>query len=148
MKLETKRNIYLLAKFVFLFGMLYFQFAHGAHAQQPVDNGFVRCGNGSGDSTSSYDCTIPKFFETVARIVNYLIQGSGVVAVCMVVVGGFKMVMSNGNEKGVESGKKTVTYGVIGLCIVLVAILLVQVLLRFLGFEGGDGIIADPASYL
>jgi hypothetical protein len=61
------------------------------------------------------------------RIVNFLSALVGVVAVIMIIVGGFRYITSGGNDTSVTSAKNTILYAIIGLVIVALA----QVLVRF-----------------
>lgn len=61
------------------------------------------------------------------RIVNFLSALVGVVAVIMIIVGGFRYITSGGNDTSVTSAKNTILYAIIGLIIVALA----QVLVRF-----------------
>jgi len=55
----------------------------------------------------------------IARIINTSMLFLGVIAVVIVLIGGFKWMTAGGNEKGVEDAKKLMGAGVVGLVIVL-----------------------------
>lgn len=80
-----------------------------------------------GDSTSCDDSDGEKVGSTISNIVNIASLVVGVVAVIMVVVGGFKYVTSQGDSGGITSAKNTIIYAVVGLIIVALA----QVIVRF-----------------
>jgi Type IV secretion system pilin len=63
----------------------------------------------------------------LSRIVNFLSALVGVVAVIMIIIGGFRYITSGGNDTSVTSAKNTILYAVIGLVIVALA----QILVRF-----------------
>ncbi|MBI2592189.1 hypothetical protein HYW36_01810 [Candidatus Saccharibacteria bacterium] len=72
--------------------------------------------------------TAPCDFNCVLRkIVNLVSIIVGVVAVIMIIVGGFRYITSGGKEEGVKNAKNTILYGLIGLIIVALA----QVIVRF-----------------
>jgi len=54
-------------------------------------------------------------------ITNTLILGIGIVAVLMLIIGGFRYVFSQGNEKAVTGAKDTIVYAIIGIIVALVA---------------------------
>lgn len=64
---------------------------------------------------------------TVRTAINILSTIIGIVAVIMVMIGGFKYVTSGGDSAGVNSAKNTILFAVVGLVIVALA----QVLVRF-----------------
>jgi TRAP-type C4-dicarboxylate transport system permease small subunit len=55
----------------------------------------------------------------VAQIINTTMMFLGIIAVVIMLVGGFKWMTAMGNEKGVEEAKKLMGAGVIGLVIIL-----------------------------
>ena len=70
--------------------------------------------NSSGDPITGRDGIIATIFVWLVRI-------TGIVSVIMVVIGGFKYVISAGDSSGVQSAKNTVLYAVIGLVVTGVA---------------------------
>ncbi len=66
----------------------------------------------------------------VTDILNYAIGLSVVVAVIMVIVGGYTLIMSNGDPDKVSKGGKTITAAVVGMVIVFVAKLIIVYLLE------------------
>lgn len=63
----------------------------------------------------------------IHEIINTLSVIVGVVAVIMIIVGGFRYITSGGSDTGVTGAKNTILYAIIGLIIVALA----QVLVRF-----------------
>ena len=59
--------------------------------------------------------------ETVAQIINVAMLFLGIIAVGIVLVGGFKWMTAGGNDEKVGEAKKLMGSGVIGLVIVLAA---------------------------
>jgi hypothetical protein len=55
----------------------------------------------------------------VATIINTAMMFLGIIAVVIMLVGGFKWMTAMGNEKGIEEAKKLMGAGVIGLVIIL-----------------------------
>ena len=65
--------------------------------------------------------------------IQYLLAFLGVVAVVVIVIGGFMWMTAGGNEDKVTKAKKTLIQGLIGLVIILLAFALITFVLdRFL----------------
>lgn len=65
--------------------------------------------------------------SVITAVINVLSMVVGVVAVIMIIVGGFKYVTSNGDSSAISSARSTITYAIVGLIIVALA----QVIVRF-----------------
>lgn len=63
----------------------------------------------------------------IARIINIISVVVGVIAVLMLIFGGFRYVASGGNDSSVAAAKNTIVYAIIGLVIVAMA----QVIVKF-----------------
>jgi hypothetical protein len=104
------------------------------------------CGNGSiGDSIasgasqaaggSSFTCSgttgvgINNLASIGHTVVNYFSILIGVVAVIMIIVGGFRYITSGGDSGKVGSAKNTLIYAIIGLVIVALAQIIVHFVL-------------------
>lgn len=59
--------------------------------------------------------------STIGSIINVLLGFLGVIAVLLILVGGFKWMTAAGNEEKVAEAKKLLGGGVIGLVIILAA---------------------------
>ncbi len=84
-----------------------------ALAQQAVDPGLnylTESGLGTKDIRT-----------TVGSIINVLMGFLGVIAVVIILIGGFKWMTAGGNEDKVTEAKKLIMSGIIGLAIVLAA---------------------------
>jgi hypothetical protein len=101
-------------------------------AQQQINNGLCTganlqftenpgaCNTATNDATASIN-------RIVHTIVNLLSAVVGIVAVIMIIVGGFRYITSGGNDTSVTAAKNTILYAIIGLVVVALA----QVLVRF-----------------
>ncbi len=69
----------------------------------------------------------PSVDSTIATVVNILSLIVGVVAVIMIIIGGFKYIISSGDSNNISSAKNTILYALVGLVIVAIA----QVIVRF-----------------
>jgi hypothetical protein len=59
--------------------------------------------------------------QTAAAIIQVALGLLGIIAVILVLVGGFKWMLAGGNEEKVGEAKKLISAGVIGLVIILCA---------------------------
>lgn len=57
----------------------------------------------------------------IGRIINVALGFLGVIAVAIILLGGFKWMTAGGNEEKIESAKKLLTAAIIGLVIILLA---------------------------
>lgn len=82
-------------------------------------------------TTGKAECTaaegIGGFQKTLEKIINIISILVGIVAVIMIIYGGFRYITSGGTAEKVTSAKNTILYGLIGLIIVALA----QVIVRF-----------------
>lgn len=65
--------------------------------------------------------------EIATRVVNFLSVLVGIVAVIMIIFGGFRYITSGGDSGNVSSAKNTLIYAIVGLIIVALA----QFIVRF-----------------
>ncbi len=73
---------------------------------------------------------INKLNNIIHFIINTLSAIVGVVAVIMIIIGGFRYITSGGTDTSVASAKNTILYAIIGLIIVALAQILVRVVLN------------------
>lgn len=69
------------------------------------------------------------FRAIIKRIVDFILLFLGLIAVIMIIYGGFLYVTSAGNEENVGKGKKILIYAAIGIVIILISFALVNTLL-------------------
>ncbi len=55
------------------------------------------------------------------RILNTITFVAGAVAVLMIVIGGLRYTLSNGDQSGINNAKNTIIYAVVGLVLALMA---------------------------
>lgn len=75
--------------------------------------------------------------QTVANIINILLGFLGVIAIVLILIGGFKWMMSQGNEEKIGEAKKLLGAGVVGLVIIFVAFALAQFIVNQLSSATG-----------
>jgi hypothetical protein len=100
--------------------------ALAANPPTPVDE--LRCGTNAG---ATGDChkkpDSPSLNEIIAKIINVISSLVAAVAVIMIIVGGFRYVVSAGDSNKVGAAKSTITNAIIGLVIAVFA----QVIVRY-----------------
>ncbi len=64
--------------------------------------------------------------ELIASVINILSWVVGIAAVIMIMIGGFKYIISQGDSNNISSAKNTILYAVIGLVVALFAQLIVK----------------------
>ena len=89
---------------------------------QTVDFG-INTANNIGLPNTAND---PK--EAAVTIVRYLMTFLGIIAVIVILWGGFQWLTAGGNEDKVAGAKKTLIAGIIGLIIIIAAFAIVQVI--------------------
>ena len=57
----------------------------------------------------------------ITNIINAVLSIVGLVAVAMLIYGGFLIMISGGEQEKYDSGKKTITYAVVGLIVVILS---------------------------
>jgi len=84
----------------------------------------------TGDCTQASDVEEPSFSDLAAKVVNILSLIVGVVAVIMIIFGGFKYITSGGESGNVSGAKNTLIYAIVGLVIVALAQFVVHFVLN------------------
>src|SRR2546421_3567137 len=87
--------------------------------------------------TAATDTGTQKVQDIVTLIVNIFSIIVGIVAVIMILVGGFKYITSGGDSGNITSAKKTIVFAVIGLVIVALAQFVVKFVLNKVSTAGG-----------
>ena len=67
------------------------------------------------------------------RITNTVLYAVGLIAVIMLVLGGFKYIISGGDSKKVDAAKNTILYAIIGLIIAVFAYAIVNFVIGAIG---------------
>ena len=92
----------------------------GACSLAPADSTF--CQNKNQDSVKP---VIDSSNSLLVRIARTIILITGAISVVMVIIGGFRYVISNGDSNGLQSAKNTILYALIGLIIAAVSQIIV-----------------------
>jgi magnesium-transporting ATPase (P-type) len=92
-----------------------------AHADESIQ--------GAVDSVQPANAATGSLQTNIKNIINVMLILIGIVAVIMLIVGGFRYVLSNGNEKAVSGAKDTILYAVIGIVVALLSFAIVNFVL-------------------
>lgn len=76
-----------------------------------------------------------------------LIGLAGFIAIIYIMIGGFTMVMSSGNQDQVQKGKNTLTYAIIGFLVAMAAFLIVSTFLDQFTGVSIDEIPTNPKDF-
>ncbi|MFA5991045.1 MAG: pilin [Candidatus Doudnabacteria bacterium] len=79
--------------------------------------------------------TAPDLTSLLIKIMRGFILITGIWAVAFIVIGGFKMVISQGNEEAVAAAKKSIMWSVIGLIVVLLAFSIIAIIQNLIGVD-------------
>lgn len=95
----------------------------GANLDYNAINNSGACGSGQVEASTL------QLNSLVTSVISLLSWAIGVVAVFMIIVGGFKYITSGGDSAGVTAAKNTILYAIIGLVIVALSQLIVRFIL-------------------
>ena len=103
--------------------------ATGSSGSDCIQGGLCNGAQGLSVTPGATNCTEQDsgLGGTVKTVINVLSVVVGIVAVIMIIIGGFRYVTSGGKQESVTGAKNTILYAVIGLVIVALA----QVIVRF-----------------
>lgn len=73
----------------------------------------------------------------VRRIINFMLIGIAIISVVMLIVGGFRYVVSGGQKEAVNSAKNTILYAIVGLLIALFAYAIIKFVVN-VALSGGS----------
>ena len=105
-----------LAIFAFVFALLIPASAGATSTEWETAYGFDDL-----DTMTGYDNNTPDLKATAVNIVNLVLGFLGLIAVVIILIGGFKWMTAGGNEEKVGEAKKLLIAGLIGLVIILLA---------------------------
>ncbi len=89
-------------------------------ASNPISSG-ATCSKSKSNADNLFGAD--GIFHTIANTLIYII---GAVAVIMLIIGGFRYVVSQGSKDGVQQAKDTILYSVIGIIVAILAYAIVN----------------------
>jgi hypothetical protein len=99
-----------------------------ADSKSQVQSGINTAAGGQGQAPPDQSLN-----STIRTGLNLFSAIAGVAAVIMLIVGGFRYIVSAGNDTAVSDSKKTILYALIGLVIVSLAQVIVKFVLQNVG---------------
>lgn len=84
------------------------------------------------DENPAYLSDLPKYFGNILEAMIPLI---GFLAFIMVLVGGFKILTSGGDPKGMAGGKQTITLAVVGIALSIISWLILVIIKNVTGVD-------------
>jgi cytochrome bd-type quinol oxidase subunit 2 len=94
----------------------------------------ISIATGGGDAGDCKDDGNASFSSIIRKVISILSILVGAVSVIMLIIGGFRYIISNGDSNSTKSAKDTIMYALIGLIIVLFA----QIIVRFVWTNATD----------
>lgn len=79
--------------------------------------------------------------QLIARLIQTVLVLVGVLALGFIVYGGFRYILSRGDEREVEAAKQTITMAVIGIVVIGIGYALVEFVFRAVTGGGAGGIV-------
>lgn len=73
--------------------------------------------------------------DIISSLLTYLFPIAGIVLLLYLLYGGYKYMLSGGDQKAIEEGKNIITNAVVGFIIIFVAFWIMQALGLILGIE-------------
>ena len=71
--------------------------------------------------------------DFLAAVINILLEFGAVAALVGLIIGGYKYIASSGNPEATDMAKKAITFSVIGLLVILLAVVFIKFLMGRLG---------------
>ena len=88
-------------------------------------SGINNSGNCTTDNTAGG--SVQSIVTTIVNILSWIV---GVVSVVMIIIGGFRYIISGGEQKSVTDAKNTILYAIVGLIIVALAQIIVHFVVK------------------
>lgn len=79
--------------------------------------------------------TIADFGCLFQRVISYALGFAGIVLFILLLVAGFKYITSGGDPKAVEGARKTLTYAIAGLLVILLSYLVLVLIKEITGVD-------------
>ena len=108
-----------------------------AEIQIAPNNGFKGIGTGIlADPVSQTGGAVGVFTKFISSVIGVLTIIAIIWAVFSIITGAISIISSGGDKQALESARKKITTGIVGLVIVLVSLLILELVGYFLGFTG------------
>jgi hypothetical protein len=104
------------------------------HAQTSAWSGVCVASEDPGNAAYQV-ATIQGLQCVVANILSIAVTLIGLAGFIMLIVGAFRFLLSGGNSKGIEDGRKTLTFAFSGLILAVSAIIILNLIANFTGVK-------------
>jgi hypothetical protein len=71
-----------------------------------------------------------EFADILSSVIQLFLGLCGLIALGYIILGGYELITAQGNDKSVESGKKTLTNAIIGLVIIILSYVIVSIVIN------------------
>lgn len=75
---------------------------------------------------------IETYFENIVKVA---LEFAGIVLFIMLIVGGFNYITSGGNPQQAEAAKKTITFAIFGIILLVMSFLILRLIYQFTGVD-------------
>ncbi len=93
----------------------------------------ILSGNTTGGSVNNWVSGALTIHDIAVNVLNLLLSVVGIIAIISLVIGGGMYLTAYGNEKRIDTGKKTITYAILGIVVTLAALVIVRQVANLLG---------------
>lgn len=132
--IQKTKHVVILALIVFSFGMV-FSASNASAAEQSLFSGAKKeaCAGTqlTGDATDAV-CTADdqgRLVGTITKGINFFSVIIGIIAVVMIIIGGFRYVISDGDSGKITTARNTIIYALVGLILVALSQVIVKLVL-------------------
>lgn len=96
-----------------------------ADTKSEIRKGVKAVGGSSGSNKKSVD----SYFKTIVNVVLYIVAA---VSVVVIIYGGFRYIVSNGDSTKIQGAKNTILYAVVGLIVAMLAFAIINFVVKSL----------------
>jgi len=132
--IEKIRHLAILTMIVLSLGLV-FSAPGASAAEESLFSGAKKeacAGTRLSGSTAGADCAADdqnQLGETIRKGINFLSIVIGIIAVIMIIIGGFRFIVSNGDSGKITSARNTIIYALVGLILAALAQIIVKFVL-------------------
>lgn len=102
---------------------------------QLIDQFAENCPEGTG-----VRCNEGNIGDIFVTIINWALAIAFILAVIFLIYGGFRYILSGGNEESAKAGRTAIFNALVGIVIVVLSYVIVQIVYQFVSGGGGGGI--------
>jgi ABC-type transport system involved in Fe-S cluster assembly fused permease/ATPase subunit len=84
-------------------------------------------------------CEESSLADIFVLVINWALGIAFIIAVIMLIYGGFRYILSAGNEEGAKTGRTAIFNALIGIVIIVLSYIVVQIVYRFISGNSGGG---------